>query len=121
MKTDTSDVHTPETDATLSTDTVFELLLDEQRRYALYYLSRRVGAVSIEELVEQIADHEGVPTRDRVEQISVEFYHNHLRKLVDSKVLRYDAETGTVERLAAARSLDPYLELAYVADLSPTA
>ncbi|WP_255681836.1 hypothetical protein [Natrinema sp. SYSU A 869] len=40
-----------------------------------------------------------------------------MRKLVDSDVLRYDADAGTVERRAAARSLDPYLELAYVNDL----
>ena len=117
MKTDISDVNAAEADATLPTNTVFELLLEDQRRYALYYLSRKVGAVTIEELVDRIADREGEPTRDRIEQIAVEFHHNHLRKLVDSKVLRYDADAGTVERRAAARSLDPYLELAFVTDL----
>ncbi|MDS0475175.1 hypothetical protein [Natrinema sp. 1APR25-10V2] len=117
MKTDISDVNTVETDATLPTNTVFELLLEEQRRYALYYLSRKVGAVSVEDLVDRIADREGERTRERIEQLTVEFHHNHLRKLVDSKVLRYDADAGTVERRAAARSLDPYLELAFVTDL----
>jgi len=80
-------------------------------------LSRKVGAVSLEELVDRIAHREGNPTGDRLEQIAVEFHHNHLRKLVDSKVLRYDADAGTIERRAAARSLDPYLELAFTTDL----
>ncbi|MFC6767302.1 DUF7344 domain-containing protein [Natrinema soli] len=117
MKTDISDANAAETDATLPTNTIFELLLDDQRRYALYYLSRKVGAVSVEELVDRIAHREGNPTSERLEQIAVEFHHNHLWKLVDSKVLRYDADAGTLERRAAARSLDPYLELAFVAEL----
>ncbi|WP_254525153.1 DUF7344 domain-containing protein [Natrinema caseinilyticum] len=117
MKTDISDADVSGTDVTLPSNTVFELLLDEQRRYALYYLSRKVGAVTIEELTERIADRDENPTPERVEQITVEFHHNHLRKLVESEVLRYDADAGTVERRAAARTLDPYLELAFVGDL----
>ncbi|QLG49217.1 DUF7344 domain-containing protein [Natrinema halophilum] len=117
MKTDITDGDATGTEATLPPDTVFELLLEEQRRYALYYLSRKVGAVSVEELVDRIAHREGQPTRERIDQIGVEFHHNHLRKLVDSNVLRYDTNAGTVERRAAASTLDPYLELAFVTDL----
>ncbi|MXV61392.1 hypothetical protein GS429_04795 [Natronorubrum sp. JWXQ-INN-674] len=117
MKTDTANVETPNADASLSSNTVFELLLEERRRYALYYLSRKVGAVSLEEIVERIAHTEGEPTRERLEEIALEFHHNHLRKLVDAAVLQYDSETGTLERRSAARVLDPYLELAYVDDL----
>nr|WP_254531644.1 hypothetical protein [Natrinema gelatinilyticum] len=72
--------------------------------------------MSIEELADRIADREGQPTPERAEQIVVEFHHNHLRKLVESEVLRYDADAGTVERQAAARALDPYLELVFVND-----
>ncbi|PGF16503.1 hypothetical protein CP556_10495 [Natrinema sp. CBA1119] len=117
MKTDISDVNSSGSDTSLHSNTVFELLCEDHRRYALYYLSRKVGAVSLEELVDRIAHREGNPTGDRLEQIAVEFHHNHLRKLVDSKVLRYDADAGTIERRAAARSLDPYLELAFTTDL----
>lgn len=117
MKTDISDATTDETDPSLPSNTIFELLLEEQRRYALYYLSEKVGAVSLEDLIDGIADREGQSTRDRIDRITVEFHHNHLRKLIDADVLRYDADAGTVERRAAASALDPYLELASVADL----
>lgn len=114
MKPDTSDANAVRTDRSLPSNTIFELLLEEQRRYALYYLSEKVGAVSLEDLIDRIADREGQSTRERIDRITVEFHHNHLRKLIDADVLRYDADAGTVERRAAARSLDPYLELASV-------
>ncbi|MGQ3411225.1 DUF7344 domain-containing protein [Natrinema sp. LN54] len=114
MKTDTSDANPVGTDRSLPSNTIFELLLEEQRRYALYYLSEKVGAVSLEDLIDRIADREGQSTRERIDRITVEFHHNHLRKLIDADVLRYDADAGTVERRAAARLLDPYLELASV-------
>ncbi|WP_226004186.1 DUF7344 domain-containing protein [Natrinema salinisoli] len=116
MTTDISDAKSMETDGFLSSNTIFELLCDDHRRYALYYLSRRVGAISLEDLVDRIADREDVD-RDGIDRIAVAFHHNHLRKLIDSEVLRYDPDAGTVERRSAARSLDPYLELAYVDDL----
>ncbi|ELY67951.1 DUF7344 domain-containing protein [Natrinema versiforme] len=117
MKTDISDATTAETDSSITSDTIFELLLEEQRRYALYYLSGNLGAVSLADLVERIADREGRSTRERIERITAEFHHNHLQKLIDADVLRYDADAGTVERRAAASALDPYLELAFVNDL----
>ncbi|WP_255681835.1 hypothetical protein [Natrinema sp. SYSU A 869] len=43
MKTDISDAKSADTDQILPSNTIFELLLAEQRRYALYYLSRKVG------------------------------------------------------------------------------
>lgn len=116
MKTDISNVDSFDADARLPTNTVFELLLEERRRYALHYLSQHVGALSIEDLVDGIAHMEGA-SRERLDEIDVEFHHNHLRKLVDANVLRYDRDAGTVERREAARALDPYLELAYVDDV----
>lgn len=119
MTTETTHVKSTSIDASLPTDTVFELLLEDPRRYALYYLSRKVGAVSLDELLEQLAHRDGTDgtTRPRLEELALEFRHNHLRTLVDADVLRYDAEAGTVERTAAATALDPYLELALVDDI----
>ncbi|TYL38092.1 hypothetical protein CV102_12860 [Natronococcus pandeyae] len=105
---DASDTH-----ATLSPTTVFELLLDERRRHALYYLSRHVGAVSIEELVDGVARMDGKPTRQRLDALAVEFHHNHLDRLAEAGVLRYDRDAETVERRPTARALDPHLELVY--------
>ncbi|ELY84085.1 DUF7344 domain-containing protein [Natrinema altunense] len=112
MTTKPVDATPTETELSLPSNLIFELLLDDQRRYALYYLSRNVEAVSLEVLIDRIADREGVDN-DGIDCIAIEFHHNHLRKLIDSDVLQYDSDAETVERRTAARSLDPYLELAY--------
>lgn len=113
MTTETTHAKSASTDIDLPEDVVFELLLEDRRRYALYYLSRKVGAVRLDELVERLAHREGTLRPDRLAEISLEFHHNHLRKLVDADVVRYDDDAGTVERTAAAGMLDPYLELAF--------
>lgn len=95
----------------LPPNTVFELLLSEQRRYALRYLSRRDGPVSLEEFVDGVARLQGEPTRQRLEELALEFHHNHLCRLAGAGVLRYDRDAGTVERRPGARALEPYLEL----------
>ena len=112
MTTDTSNVEPRGGTASLSTDAIFELLLDEHRRGALEYLSRTVGAVSIDELTAQLAIRDGDRTRDRRDAIRTRFHHSHLPKLLETGVVRYDPAAGTIERRAAAASLDPYLELA---------
>ncbi len=118
MKTDTTDVEHRSGDVSIPPNTIFDLLLDQRRRYALYYLSRRVGAVSIEELAEAIALREGTQRPDSLERISTGLHHNHLPKLVDANVVTYDPATERVERLSAAATLDPYLELAAIDELS---
>ncbi|MDJ1432545.1 hypothetical protein [Halostagnicola sp. A-GB9-2] len=121
MKTDTTDVEHRSGDVPLPTNTIFDLLLDQRRRYVLYYLSRRLGAVSIEELTEAIELREGTQRSDSLERISTGLHHNHLPKLVDANVVKYDPTTERVERLPAASKLDPYLELAAIDDLSQRA
>ncbi|MFA9417044.1 hypothetical protein [Natrinema sp. HArc-T2] len=118
MKTDTSNATRTDTDDRLSPTVIFELLCEDHRRYALSYLSQKVGAVSLEELIDWLAHRGGEQAPERIDRLTVEFHHNHLRELLDAGVLRYDAEDGTVERQAVARSLDPYLELATDDDLS---
>ena len=112
MTTDTSNVDSRTGTTSLPADTVFELLLDEQRRDVLYYLSQQVGAVPIDELTDRLAHGTGDPTRDHLETTTAGFHHAHLPKLFDAAVVRYDSEARTIERRAAAAALDPYLELA---------
>lgn len=114
MTTDTSNVEPAGREPPLPTDAVFELLLADRRRYALYCLSQAVGGTTLEDLVERVARREGAVTANRLDEITVSFQHNHLRKLVDSGVVRYDPETGAIHRRSAAGSLDPYLELAFL-------
>lgn len=111
MTTDISSVEPRNSRATLPANTVFEILLDEQRRDALYYLSQHVGAVPIDDLTAQLAHGDGEPTRDRLDAIATGFHHKHLPKLVETAVVRYDPDARTIERRDVAASLDPYLEL----------
>lgn len=109
MKTDTSDGTPPCTAGTPPASTVFELLTHRHRRYALYYLSQRLGAVGLPDLVEAITLREGERAPDR---LAAEFHHRHLPKLVDAGVVEYDPDRERIRRLPAAEALDPHLELA---------
>lgn len=118
MKTKTPNSVTNSTDDfDLPPATIFGLLSNDRRRYALHYLSRKVGAVAIGELAEQIAIREGEPTYDRYERALTGLHHVHLPKLTDSGIVRYDAERETVELLEAADQLAPYLKLAAPEDV----
>lgn len=117
MKSDTTDVEQRSGDVSLPPNKIFDLLLDRRRRHALYFLSRRVGAMSIEELADGIAHREGTQRPDDRERISTGLHHTHLPKLVEAKVVAYDPTTERVERLPACERLDPYLELAETDDL----
>ena len=112
MTTETSNVDRADRIASLPVDTVFDPLLARQRRDALTYLSRHVGAVPLDDLVAGIAPEAEASSPERLEAIASGFHHAHLPKLIDSAVVRYDPATRTIERRPAARCLDPYLDLA---------
>ncbi|ELZ19771.1 hypothetical protein C477_07328 [Haloterrigena salina JCM 13891] len=112
MTTETSNAESRTGTDSLPANTIFELLLDDQRRDALYYLSGKVGAVALEDLVAQVALRDGEASGTRVDAITAGFRHNHLPKLIDAAVVRYDTDAGTVERRPEAAALDPFLQLA---------
>lgn len=105
-----------ETDDLLATD-IFPLLTADRRRYVLHNLSRQVGTVSLGELAEQIALWEDSPTYDHYERILTDLHHNHLPKLVESGLARYDVKQETVTGLDAIKAVQPYLDLALADDL----
>ncbi|NGM68105.1 hypothetical protein G6M89_03600 [Natronolimnobius sp. AArcel1] len=116
MTTKTTPIKSSSTDTILPTETVFTLLSDDRRRYALYYLSHTVGAVSVETIIDEIAAYERpneTLTQTFLEEVRLEFHHNHRRLLVDTGVVSYNAEAGTLERTRTARALDPYLTIAF--------
>lgn len=118
MRSETTDARTPGIDATdLSPATVFDLLADDRRRYALHYLSATVGAVALADLAEQVVLSEGDATEDRYERVLTDLYHRHLPRLDDAGVARYDPERETVELLDAAGRLAPFLKLVSADDV----
>lgn len=77
---------------TRSLNLVFELLVAERRRYALYVLFRRAGPVEFSTLAEEVAALEGAST----DRVAAALHNVHLPKLVDTGVAEYDPEDGTV-------------------------
>lgn len=119
MRIDTTESSPRRTDpAELSPTTIFRLLADGRRRDALSYLSRRVGPTDVDELAAWLAAREGDPSHDRRERIVADLHHCHLPRLLDAGVVRYDPERRTVQRLAVADQLEPYLALSAGEDAS---
>lgn len=113
MKTDTSDTNTTRSRTELAPGVIHSLLADDRRRYAMYYLTKRLGAVAVSDLAEQIALWEADLSKDRFERIVTGLYHLHLPKLAAAGVVQYDLEAETVGRLPAADALIPYLHLEF--------
>lgn len=111
MKTDTTDTTYRSSRTELSPRVVFTLLSDDRRRYTMYGLEKRVGAVAIGDLAEQIALLEGDLSVEHVERILVGLHHNHLPKLREADVIGYDPDRRTIERRPAADQLTPFLDL----------
>ncbi|GAB7020550.1 DUF7344 domain-containing protein [Halostagnicola bangensis] len=85
----------------VSLDTVFDLLSDERRRYAIYYLKEHGGEVTVEELLETVASWEtdthppNIPD-DFLREIKLELQHLHLPKASSVEFIEYLPEDGVV-------------------------
>ena len=86
-------------------DTVFEVLSERRRRYALYVLHRSEdGAMTIDRLAERVAEmeREDRPAADangsdeRSERIAEELRRRHLATLIDAGIVEYDERSETV-------------------------
>jgi len=101
---------------TLTTDEVFQLLSDADRRCALAALRQSDGAASLGELASATValaedrDPEAV-TDDERERAATALHHRHLPRLVEAEVVSYDPEAGRVELTDAADELDPVFRM----------
>lgn len=109
-------------DNRLSTDLVFDVLKNRQRRYVLQYLRDADGPVQLSELAEQVAAWENdttveaVTAKDR-KRTYTSLYQLHLPKLDDAGVIEYDQSGGVItlnadviseiERYVALSAIDP--------------
>ncbi|PSQ02784.1 hypothetical protein BRC94_00585 [Halobacteriales archaeon QS_5_70_17] len=80
-------------------DRVFDLLSEERRRYALYYLANREGAVPVADLAEAVADWETLQ-------------HDHLPKASEAEFVEYDADEGVVRTADAPREYEAVVAVA---------
>jgi len=103
-------------DDSLTTDQVFDLLGDGQRRRAIAALRARDGEADLDELAEATAAREEDVEREQVdedqrERTAAMLHHAHLPRLEDANVAEYDPMAGEVELTEVAEDLDPYFEV----------
>jgi hypothetical protein len=90
----------------LSMSTVFELLSERRRRYALYHLIDTDGPVDFDALVAQIVDWETGdlrPPRGHEARVTASLHHLHLPRFEEAGVATYDAAAGTVRYLGSEK------------------
>lgn len=97
--------------STTTADVAFDMLSSRRRRYILYYLIQRTGAVELRELAHQLMMWDETAIDDH-ERISMSLYHVHLPKLEESGILTFDSTQRLIKLEATANELKPYLELA---------
>jgi hypothetical protein len=100
-----------------SLDRIFDLLSDEQRRYALYYLDRQDDPVPVDELADVVAEWQDDPPQtdarlDRYEKIEMRLHHQHLPKAAEAEFIEYDRERGVVEVSGTPSEVEAVLTVA---------
>ncbi|AGB37463.1 DUF7344 domain-containing protein [Natronococcus occultus] len=97
--------------------TVFELLENERRRYALYYLYERDGPVPIEDVVETVerweTDGDGRVLDDgSFEEIALELQHRHLPRSAEVEFVQYDPSQNVVQINGSPPEFDAFVTIA---------
>lgn len=98
-------------------DEVFEVLSNERRRYALYFLEQRAdeGPVDLRELVDQVAAWENDTSIERLDSgdrkcVYTALRQSHLPKLDQHGIVDYDNLRGEVTLTERAHEVQQYLE-----------
>jgi hypothetical protein len=100
-------------------DAVFDLFSKERRRYVLYYLDQQEGSISIEELIEQVADweteasHEDIPG-GKYDQIELSLRHTHLPKTAEVDFIEYHPDKGTINVRGSPTEFDAIVTIAKI-------
>ncbi|MCU4975992.1 hypothetical protein OB955_25295 [Halobacteria archaeon AArc-m2/3/4] len=77
---------------------VFELLSNECRRYALYYLKEQNRPVAVDELADVVAEwDDSVSTVQSETHVQLELQHTHLPKATEAEFIEYKPDAGLVE------------------------
>lgn len=100
-------------------DQIFDLLSEERRRYALYYLEQQDTPVPVNDLAEQVAEWEADDASEAIpeeeyNQIRVDLRHRDLPKASELQYIRYDREAGFIELTDAPAEVEAVLHIAKV-------
>lgn len=99
----------------LPQETVFELLSNQRRRYALEVLRAADGPLLVTDLATRVAVREGGVDAEaldssRHQSVRISLYQSHLPRLDESGLLTYDRDEGVVELASAAAVCFRYLD-----------
>jgi len=103
-------------DESLSEETIFDVLSNRRRRFAIHALKHADGPMEVKPLSNRIAAWEHGIEPDAVDYDQRRNVHStlkrtHLPILEESGVIEYDAEENLVEPTAALSDLDIYIEV----------
>lgn len=96
---------------------IFDLLSEERRRYALYYLYEQDGPVPIEELVKVVAEWEENPHGQdepwaRFDEITLDLQHTHLPKTAKVDFVQYHQDKGIIQVQGTPPKFDAFVTIA---------
>ena len=111
-----------DTGGQFSEQTVFHLLRNQRRRYALHYLKREQAPVEMGDLVDQVAAWENGTTPDAVDdderqRVYVSLFQSHLPRMEERGIVRIDEESRTISLTDAAAGIDVYVDVVPAEDL----
>lgn len=100
----------------LSSDTVFEVLSNRRRRYAVHYLLQRDDVVEFRRLTEQITAWENdIPVtavnHDQRKRVYTALRQTHLPRMADAGIIEYNRQRGLVQPTDAIREFEIYLDI----------
>ncbi len=91
----------------LTSDEIFDVLGNRQRRHVLSALLDCDETTTVTELAETT----GSKTGGQPERIEIGLVHSHLPRLEGVGIVEYDPETGVVKPTTAVTDLEPFFEL----------
>lgn len=99
----------------LSTDTIFDILRNERRRFAFHYLQQHDGPVSLSAMSEAVAawEYDEAPADVTVEErhrVYVSLVQSHLPLMAEYGLVAVDQEAGEARLTDRAAGLAIYIE-----------
>jgi len=103
--------------ADLSTDTVFEVLAEQRRRFLLESLAEHGYSLTLADLADEVASREYDAhiteiSEDDVLEVYLSLYHQHVPKLAAADVVAYDQDRDLVARASNASVVEQVMALA---------
>ena len=98
-------------------DQIFNLLSNERRRYALYYLEEQNEPVHIAELAEKVAEWQSSGSKSgerRFEDVRIELLHTDLPKTDELEYVTYDRDEKVVTLSGSPPAFDTIISIAKI-------